>query len=59
MFIQRTVEEVLWGYEEPLVVGATMVLPEDEIKVPGQFGLLAGRNLTSEGELVNWGTWGR
>ena len=25
------------------LVGATMVLPEEEIKIPGQFGLLAGR----------------
>ena len=58
MFIQRTVEEVLWGYEEPLVVGATMVLPEDEIKVPGHFGLLAGRNMTSEGEYTIWGGGG-
>ena len=58
MFIQRTVQEVLWGYEEPLVVGATMVLPEGEIKVPGHFGLLAGRNMSSEGKYTVWGGGG-
>ena len=31
-----------------------MVLPEDEIKVPGHFGLLAGRNMSSEGEYTIW-----
>ena len=59
MFIKRSIKEVLWGYEEPLVVGATMVLPEDEIKVPGHFGLLAGRNMSSEGEYTTWGGGGQ
>ena len=75
--------ELLWGYEEPLLVGATMVLPPEEVKVKvkvmvvfmmmmrmstmmtmmmmmtvqvrveGHFGLLAGRNMSSEGRLSN------
>ena len=27
------VGELLWGYEEPLLVGATMVLPPEEVKM--------------------------
>ena len=27
------VGELLWGYEEPLLVGATMVLPPEEVKI--------------------------
>ena len=72
----KKVDELLWGYEEPLLVGATMVLPPEEVKVivgddfaedgdddddedgddedsqvrvEGHFGLLAGRNMSSEG----------
>ena len=55
MFLTLRLEEILWGYEEPLVSGASMVLPEAEIKVPGHFGLLAGRNLTSDGRYTVWG----
>ena len=29
----KKVDELLWGYEEPLLVGATMVLPPEEVKV--------------------------
>ena len=77
-------DELLWGYEEPLLIGATMVLPPEEVKVKvkamvmvvfmmmmmitmmtvmmmmtvqvrveGHFGLLAGRNMSSEGRLSN------
>ena len=62
LFIQRSLGQLLWGYQEPLLVrrgqggskesyqvGASMVLPPGEVRVPGHFGLLAGRNMSSEG----------
>jgi hypothetical protein len=32
-------------WQDPLVLGAAFVLPEEEIRRPGYFGLLAGRKV--------------
>jgi hypothetical protein len=34
-----------WRGQDPLVLGAAFVLPEEEIRRPGYFGLLAGRKV--------------
>ena len=40
VWAQLILKEMMHAYFE---AGASMVVPEDEIKVAGQFGLLAGR----------------
>ncbi|XP_023345389.1 lysosome membrane protein 2 [Eurytemora carolleeae] len=58
LFVSVPVKDILWGYEEPLLVGATMVLPEEEIRKPGYFGLMAGRNMSSDGRISVRGGFG-
>ena len=56
MFLVKTVQEVIWGYDCELTQMASMMLPADQIKTPGKFGLLAGQNLSSDGKMtVNTG----
>jgi len=56
LFIRRSVQEILWGYDDELSSMASMILPPEEVKAPGKFGLMAGQNLTSDGVMtVNTG----
>ena len=56
LFIEKTVDEVIWGYDDKLSAMASVILPPEEVKAPGKFGLFAGQNLTSDGMMtVNTG----
>lgn len=50
VFVSHSAHDILWGYDDPLVDLASVFLP-DEIRVPGQFGLFAGKNGTSDGRI--------
>ena len=56
LFLKKTVQEALWGYDCELTAMASMMLPPDEVKTPGRFGLFAGQNMSSDGKMtVNTG----
>lgn len=49
VFEARTVQEITWGYQHPLVDLANLILPEEE-KLPPLYGYFYGKNGTSDGE---------
>jgi scavenger receptor class B protein 1 len=51
IFVRKTVQEVLWGYDDKLTEMGRKFMPSADLKTD-QFGLLAGKNMSSDGVYV-------
>jgi len=49
VFESKTVEEITWGYQHPLVDIANLILPDEE-KLAPLYGYFYGKNNTADGE---------